>query len=351
MSEIKKLIDRLLTREGCEDRYLKRKELYSELEARACLPSELAKISNDEPPWYCHGLAFRMATFSNGSEEIFTLLNKLIASAEGCCGWNLELKKWTGENDHWAKKWDKYFHFLWLLQCVEYFKDCGYKVTFPGNNGNAAPDLKIHRDKGDPVFVECTVYSKWWLNECFLEDILFAIDNRLSIHRTSNIARDASSNPFFERNLPETLKKIARVMTPEFLEKARMKADKVSPQILYECNDHDFKVLIEGDGEYQPDPDNAHGNARCSMPVYLNEIIKSKEGQNDLSKSRPNILMVNGLGLDFHFGISCGEQIVDKLESDEIDEVWISECGINDLMRADKLKKRIIRQSYAGACL
>jgi hypothetical protein len=72
-----------------------------------------------------------MATFSDDSDYIFERFETLLKLVSNSNSWHAEYKHWSNDDDHWAKKWDKFHHFLWLLQCYEYFTQRGLDVSFP----------------------------------------------------------------------------------------------------------------------------------------------------------------------------------------------------------------------------
>ena len=319
------------------------------LAEHASLPQDIAGISQEKAPWHCHGLAFRMATYSGENENLFARWNKLLKLPNGRCGWCQELSQWNSEGDHWAKKWDKFYEFLWLLQCIEYFMDAGHGVSFPMNKQTAAPDIKVTRRDGETVYAECTVFSKWWFNEIFLEDLLGLVDPHLSIRRTHNIARNNANNPFSSSNFAETLKQVTESLAPHILATTKTEAAKVSPCSLWKRAG--FQIILKGDGEYQADPNNAHGIASHSLPVFLGEIIKAKEKSNNLVDSRPNILLVNGLGVDFQFIMFDKQQALDEFNNDAIDEIWIAACGIDEELRATERIQKFMRHGHASSGL
>ncbi len=349
MPEMKRFIDRVLETRGCPKRYHSRIKRFPNLAQHADLPLSLDEISNDEAPWYCHGLAFRMATYPSANDNLFARWDKLLKLPDGTEDWELELKNWVKNGDHWARKWDKFYHFLWLLQCFEYFKRSGHQVTFSMRKNGPATDLEIERNRCDSVFVECTVYSKWWFNEAFLGDILGILEPELFIRRIHNL-KPNDYNSFSQKEFPKTLRRIANCLRPDLLLAAKAETAKASPHLIFESETGDFQILLDGEGEYQPDLNNAHGAPELSLPNFLKEIIKAKKDKNNLKKSRPNILMVNGLGVDFQAALIRNETDVKEFDNSAIDEIWLAACGIDDKLRCTNFKK-ILRQQYEGSGL
>ncbi len=349
MPEAVQLIYRALEVSGDKDRYCRRKALYPNVVKHAFLPPDVSCIATNDKSWHCHGLAFRMATYPDASECIFSRLNKLLSLPEELEGWSEELKKWNQQGNHWATKWNKFFEFLWLLQCIEYFANAGHKLAFPVNGQAAAPDIRITTKEGKVVYAECTVFSKWWVNEMFLEDILQSIDHQLSVRRAHNIAYCENQNPFSSKNFSKTLKRVAAHLTPCCLDIVKEKAKEKSPQILLNLND--FQILLEGDGDYQANPDNAHGIPACSRRTFLCEIIKAKEESNNLARSRPNIVLANSLSIDFEKTLFDEQPDCDGFKSCAIDEIWLAACGIDERLQATNRIQKIVRRGHKGSGL
>lgn len=87
---------------------------------------------------------------------------------------------------------------------------------------------------------------------------------------------------------------------------------------------------MEGEGEYQANPNNAHGDPGLSANVYIKEIIRHKKKENDLPSHHPNCLMVNGLGVDFQ-NIFFSSRVKKLYYEDEvIDSLILNACGMDE---------------------
>jgi hypothetical protein len=350
---MKTIVDFALHQSADADRYLRRMTCYPTLAKLGCLPPNVTKIANDEGPWFCHGLAFRMATFSDSTDCFFDRWETLLKLAEQANGWNVEYSNWNKTKNHWALRWDKFHQFIWLLQCYEYFARRKCEVSFPVSKKKARPDLLIKRAGHEDLFAECFLYTKWWPREEYLEILLRKIDENLSIRRIYNIPRSDSDHPLSsDESLVKALRQVAENLTVEKLSELRARALQTSPQTV--CEIGDFKVLLRGGGDYQADPNNAHGDPDYSWPKFVSEIIDAKKNRNNLKVCRPNLLMVNGLGLDFQFSHSKSSSLayptVEHLEN--IDEIWLSVCGIDETLESSQNAHRIektLRKHYAGA--
>ena len=347
---MKVLVDQALTNSGNADLYCSRMRSYPNLTKFGCLPENINEISHDESPWFCHGLAFRMATYFDTSDDMFCRLETLLEIAQKANGWCHEYAHWSNANDHWAKKHDKFNQFLWLLQCYEYFTERGHVVSFPATgNSKAMPDLFIEREGQEGLYAECFCYAKWWPREEYLKQLLRKIDINLSIKRTHNIPYKASDNPFYsDDQFNIALEHVAAELTPNRLHELQVAAQCTYPQKV--CEIGAFEILLEGSGQYQSSV-NAHGDPDYSWPVFVEEIIKAKKCANNLIGSRPNIVMVNALGLDFQFSLpnnrDQGPAIAELPPS--LDEVWISACGIDEKLETCQRGPKILRNGYAGS--
>jgi hypothetical protein len=327
-TKAKVLIERALDNSADEERYLRRLKSNPKLADLGCVPDSLNEIANNQQPWFCHGLAFRMATYSDSSDDLFNRWEGLLAGAETAEGWTNEYVEWRQPNDHWAKRWDRFYQFLWLLQCYEYLSECGHTVSFPLSGTEPKPDLLVVRADGSQMFVECYFYTKWWAHEHFIEDLLGAIDRNLIVKRTHNIGFTPKDNPMSGNSCDPFVKMLAELeesSTQENLDVLRAAAGYTSPQLVR--NIGAFSVWIEGSGKYQPSH-NAHGARSDSWPIFEKEIINAKSNSNGLRAHHPNLVMVNGLGLDFQHSFDGRNQ--DAVLPPSLDEIFIFNCGIDD---------------------
>ena len=347
MTKLDELMLRALDRRGDKELYQQRRNTYPALERYGQLPSYSASLRS-------HGLAFRMATYSCGSEHIFARLNELLALAEQADGWIKEFGNWNQNGDHWAYGWPRFYHFIWLLQCFEYFKHASCDVVFSGTN-EAAPDLRV-TSGSDEFYVECTVCSKWWFNEERLRDVLLMLHPQLRIERTFNVAYSNEHNPFSSEHFDRTTATLAAILSPERLAEAEMQAAIASPVVLHDLKYQNIVVSLEGGGEYVPNPNNAHGDPEASLHAFIREVISSKENRNGLLSSRPNVLMINGLGTDFQTGIAYAHNPRDAqndvgfadFSKGAIDEVWIASCGLGEKLAGCCRLLKEIRPGHRG---
>lgn len=185
----------------------------------------------------------------------------------------------------------------------------------------------------------------------FLEEIINKIDPKLELIRVHNIRNDNISFAFSKEMRKDTLEFFAQHLAPEKLNAAKAKAAEMSPYVI--CEKAGLKIVLEGEGEYQPDDSNAQGDPICSRKVFIKEIIRAKKDKNGLKNHRPNILMANALGLDFQtifFNDSPdNETLSDYDDSDNVDCLLIAACGINDSLSKVETRVMILRTG-SSAC-
>ncbi len=218
---MQELVERALDYAVDESRYLSRLNSHPNLANLGCVPKNMQEISNDQKPWFCHGLAFRMATYSDSSDYLFHRWERLLEGAKTAEGWTNEYAEWGQPNDHWAKRWDRFYQFLWLLQCYEYLSECAHVVSFPLSGRVRKPDLHVVRADGTEMFVECYFYTKWWAYEHFIEDLLGVFDGNLTVKRTHNIAFTSDENPMSGNNdkpFVKMLSALEKSLRPEKLD-------------------------------------------------------------------------------------------------------------------------------------
>lgn len=136
MPAIRDLLTRRLRQPAYSRRYDRRRADYPRI--AELVPERVSDVVNDRPPWYCHGLAWRLATWE--SESQLARFDALLGLVEHASGWQREWQQnWVPQK---LANYDHFFHLLWMLQCHEHFKQVGVQVEFLAGN-EAAPDLKV----------------------------------------------------------------------------------------------------------------------------------------------------------------------------------------------------------------
>lgn len=332
-AQARSFIEQVVDKAADQVRFESRRRSYPLLTELGCLPPDLDGILIEDGPSVFHSLAFRMATYSG--ETLFNRWEQLLSQACKFEGWESEYSNWSSLQDHWAMKWNKFNQFLWMLQCCEYFVDKGAEVSFPYSEGMPTPDIHVAYGDGSELFVECYHYTKWWGTEQLVEDLLFAIDPDLRIERMHNLTYE--NNRFAddpENAVVELLAELGKYLTPDRL--ANLKKQSGNHQPIEVCKLGNFFLLLEGAGVYSG-RHNAHGDPKASWPVFRDEILRNKYKSNGLETHRPNLLMVNCLGLDFQF--SLNENSKAPCLPSSLDEVWFCACGIDDKIEASRRLK------------
>jgi hypothetical protein len=289
----------------------------------ALVPCQVTDIVNDVPPWYCHGLALRMATFKD--EKIFQRFEELLELVEEVPGWAREKRSWKAEG---LRDYERFFSLLWMLQCAECFLKQGATVEFLVGK-QAAPDLKVTGHGGAPTmfYAECYMYSKWWFVEAFLEGLLWLLGPDLCIKRSFNL-RGPNLGKTEQR--AAFLDAFSSALSDEALATARSEARVRQPIVL--CEQYELQLLVEGSGSYIPQQHD-HGCPARSLEVFLKEIVKNKAKSNGLANAHPNLVMANGLGPDFQNALGRVNDVnLDEIIIEPIDAVLLAACGIDDAL-------------------
>ncbi len=318
------LISQTLKKAADKRRFESRRNACPLLTKLGCLPSSLDGILIDKGPSVFHSLAFRLATYN--AESLFHRWEQLLSQACEYEGWESEYSNWNSPRDHWAIKWNKFNQFLWMLQCCEYFVDKGAKVSFPYSKTMAKPDIHVQYGDGSELYVECYHYTKWWGTEHLVEDLLSALDQNLRIERMHNLTygnNRFADNP--DKAVIEVLAKLRKHLEPDSLADLKEQAQIKRPVKV--CELGDFVVLLDGPGTYSARP-NRHGDPAESWPVFRDEILRHKAESNGLPSHRPNLLLVNGLGIDFQSSLNENSKV--SCLPSSLDEVWFCTCGIDD---------------------
>lgn len=322
-AEARSLVWQALENAADKRRFESRRNACPFLTKLGCLPSGLDGILIDKCPSVFHCLAFRMATYN--SESLFRRWEQLLSQACGFEGWEREYSNWSSDQDHWAIKWNKFNQFLWMLQCCEFFAKKGTKVSFPYSKTMAKPDIHVKYSDGSELYVECYHYTKWWGIEQLVEDLLTALDRNLRIERMHNLTYN--NNRFVgdpDTAVVEMLGELHIHLNPNRLAELKEQAQIETP--IEVCELGNFVVLLDGPGSYSARP-NRHGDPNFSWPVFRDEILRSKAKSNGLPKHKPNLLLVNCLGIDFQNSLNENSKV--SCLPSSLDEVWFCACGID----------------------
>lgn len=313
-SNVYAILQSIIKKRDFQKRYENRRKHYRNLAENT--PCKYEDILCTDNKWCCHGLAFRMATYP--SEIVFERLDSLIQKASRVKGWENESRKGT----EWSKDYAVFFHRLWMLQCVEYYIDQRFSIAFPVNNNSPEPGLVVTCREHGELYVECYFKTKWWPTETFLEDILGLTHPNLQLERGYNLKTDN-----YGSNLDKALDRICEILLSDKLRKAEQDARIRSPIILFE--ETEMRVSLRGQGEHQPGLGYPSGRSERSARVYLEEIVRGKEGKNNLPNRHPNCLMVNALGIDFQRLFFRSSKAVFYPKSASIDTLMLCRCGID----------------------
>ena len=278
------------------DRVRTRLERYPEI-ARA-FPEEVLKKDWEKPPYYCHGMAWRLGTWSDGSEGTFARLNQLLCLAGSIPNWENE-ESVLGMPDYGT-----FWSVIWQLQVAEHLCRIGTGVRWGEASGG--PDLSVEI-AAERWFVECYNVQKSYGLESFLEECLSKI---LDGH-----------NLYPERNsfLPFSLPRGRRVasfldwMLEPFCDRCYLDEARRSDVRLVYQEPGCVCVQLTDPNDYKPNPDNASGEPECHVRVMLEETIRYKKDKNQLGQHHPNILAVNLLLTDSQAANSLRPNIIHEM--------------------------------------
>lgn len=125
-----------------------------------------------------------------------------------------------------------------------------------------------------------------------------------------------------------------KVLTEGALAKSRKEAQLRHPVILHE--ESDWQLVVVGPGLREP-RNMPHGDTANSLPVFLREIVKAKKDENGLSRHHPNLLMANGLGVDFQRSLDEADRVgLSTVYFANLDSMLVAACGIDSSLNTCK---------------
>ena len=124
-------------------------------------PIECLRSRQEDPPYYCHYMAWRLGTWS--SDSLFARLDELLSGAEQLRCWSAEapLLKSAEFSDFWS--------LVWQLQVAEYLRTMASSVQW----ASSGPDLSAQVES-ETWYVECYTYRKSFGLMLFIEEVFCA---------------------------------------------------------------------------------------------------------------------------------------------------------------------------------
>lgn len=283
----------------------------------------------ERPPYCCHYMAWRLGTWA--TDLPFQRLEELLRCAEKLPNWKHEQSLLSQYDfaDFWS--------LVWQLQVAEYLCDVGSEVSW--NNGG--PDLSASVN-GRRWYVECYVPRKSFGMLNFLADLLEQLDASIQVRydlcMPFQLPLDLSRSDFIDAIL-------STFLNPANLEKAKNEASKEWPVLIYKHSGSSLQIYVEGDDldVYRPGiVSNQTGSRANYFEVVLREVLKAKQGKNQLAQHRPNLVAVNFLlSTDFQFAINSIPPDSWPIGIDvgtDIDAMAISVLGIDQQLTKSSLK-------------
>lgn len=300
--------------------------------ARAFPKEEVLSRYANEPPYFCHYMAWRLGGWQDDS--LFERLNGLLLNAEQLPNWREESGSLISSND-----FSEFWSLIWQLQVAELFRNCysEKEVSWVGGKG---PDLLIRHRDGSNLHVECYVYRKSFGLKTFIADVLARVDPNIKVDYNWCLPFSLPNNEGREKYLASVLGKFT---DKSFIDEARREAASNYPFIMHERDDRGIVVYMEGDNpeNYSAVKTTGTGDPDEYLANALVEVVNAKQGRNGLDECRPHIVMANLLlSSDFLLALNrClqRQSAVPWPDLGKIDNIAIGAVGIDEALSPDNL--------------
>jgi len=316
------LIDKFIDWEKVEQRLYKYPNIGSQYNLK------LFQECSSKPPFYCHYLALRLGTWEDDS--LFEFLDNLFSVAKS-------LPNWESER-HLLKshEFGVFWGLLWQMQVANFFKKIE-GMTIQWFEDKSGPDLRA-KYKDNDLFIECYSFSKSFIVENFINDILCLLSPNIKV----------GHQLFLRFSLPNSGQKLDsfldEIFTPyldeKFIKKKEQEAQDKYPVLLPVPKEvKNFYIYFEGSNpdKYEPGllPMGA-GDENAYINQMVHESLRNKQKSNKLSEKHPNILAINFLiGVDlqivFNHYISVKSFRIPSVYFKVFDCVVFEACGINQI--------------------
>ena len=299
---------------------------------REAFPLETMKKGCEEPPYYCHYMAWCLGAWPQESEFLVWRLEELFRVAETLPSWEYE-KSLLSDTD-FAVFWS----LVWQLQVAEYLHEIGEDVCW----AKSGPDLSV-TIRGERWFVECYTYRKSFGILSFLEELLLRLDPTICIKYNRCLPFSLPSGRARERFLHEVL---VRFLDPVYLAKHKEDAEKGYPVILYRDPDSSMHVYLKGSDADAYIPGripNGVGHPESYLATALREAVRAKRSSNNLATHHPNLVAVNYLlSADYRVAESSRRTpSLAKIDSN-IDVLTVSAVGMEEKLAREKLEVAVL---------
>jgi hypothetical protein len=295
---------------------------------RHAFPIDILKSKSEDPPYYCHYMAWRLGTWKN--EKCFERLDELLGTACALPNWSAQspLLKSADFAEFWS--------LIWQLQMAEYLYKIGSNVQWLPSG----PDLSVDVDE-EWWFVECYAYRKSFGLMSLLEEVLRQIDPSIRIDRDLCLPFNLPNNN--ERS--EFLHKVLSLfLDAQYIADARSKSAYAYPVVMYQ--DKDLTVYYEGSNANAYIPGVVSTQVGCQdeyLRVALSEAVKAKMCANLLGTHHPNLVVANfALSEDFQMAINpsngLGLALTKVVLGPNIDAFAISAVGIDESIEHGKIR-------------
>lgn len=248
---------------------------------RRAFPETMLLNDFDNPPYYCHYMAWRLGTWHTDSH--FANLEHLLCHAEQLPNWKHETSLLT--NGEYATYWS----LVWQLQVATYLSKVGEDVHWSDASGG--PDLSVLVN-ARRWFVECYCIRKSYGLLEFLQECL---------SKVLGISVQTDYQHFSQMSLPQGKQAVGpfldQHLRPFCGSTHRDRAVDSYVEVVYD-GPGEVRVVVESWSDEGELSNLAAGSPQQHVATMLSEALKAKAGKNQLCESRPNILAVNLLLTD-----------------------------------------------------
>lgn len=298
-------------------------------------PIQSLESRREDPPYYCHYMAWRLGTW--GNEALFQRLDELLLCAERLPNWKHE-RSLLG-----SAEFSDYWSLVWQMQVAEYLCKVGKDVSWT----RTGPDLAVTVD-GSRWYVECYKPTKSFGLVSFLEEVLMGVHEDIRVYYDLCLPLDLPKNLERSRFLDDAL---GRFHDHGKVKDAAERAKVEHPVLLYEGPSPSSTLQVYMDGS---DPSayvpgvvrNKTGDPGVYAKRVLQEAVNAKKCANDLREHRPNLLAVNFLlCLGFQLAVEggwVGEDLAAACElGSSIDALAVSAVGIDNTLAREDLSVNV----------
>ncbi len=279
-------------------------------------------LARQVPPYHVHYMAWRLGTWK--TEANFGLLDRLLAVASRLSGWADESGPLLSSAD-----FGQYWSLIWQLQVAA--KLVGGDATAEWVGG-AGPDLRVTY-AGSTTYVECYSYQKKSGPIEFLRDLCRFVHASLRVKYDLALPLELGSEDV-EDALDALCRPLLDLHSSEPPGSWSGGGDRVLSEV---AGAGRLRIVVP-----PSDPTQVHysdrtrfGDPEQHLLAVLREVVRAKQGRNQLATCRPNVVAVNVLLDGYQLSARRQDELgIPWMHPDlpgDIDAVAIASCGIDTL--------------------